>query len=208
MKPKLILGLALVLSGGLLGCSTTAKPRAKANTLNPPNAELVGKWAGFPEGFKLNMVFEPVTNTEAVFGHPTWVCRYENAEQSLTSFRIMFFKPGMLWATSTRRTQMSNLIEDAVAKKRLKATSKSLLEIPFQTVTLSSGRKQYFMCLGITHGGGTLAGFCFEPNYDLLVVEDFAEDSRLPEKAIKQPITATNDLRVVFGNVKAFLDAQ
>ncbi|MEY2465761.1 MAG: hypothetical protein QOD03_282, partial [Verrucomicrobiota bacterium] len=173
---------------------------------NPPSAEQVGKWAGFPESFKLNMASKPVTNTEAVFGHPAWVCRYENAKQSLTSFTIMFFEPGKLFGA--KRTVWIKLVEETVARKRMNGASESLLENPFQIVVLPNGRKVYFTMLGITHGGGTLMGFCYERNYDLLVLEDFAEDDRLPEKRMQQPVTATNDLHVVFAKVKTFLDAQ
>jgi len=45
MKPKLILGLALVLSGGLFGCSTTTQPTSAELTW--PNVA-AGTWAFVP----------------------------------------------------------------------------------------------------------------------------------------------------------------
>ena len=200
MKPKLLLCLALVLSGVLSGCKST-------RVFIPPSAIQVGEWAGFPDNFQLNRISKPLTNNEASFcGKLMFDCHYENRARSLVTFEIEVFEPGTCWGTN--RTVMTKLIEEYVAKKKPSAKTQSLLKDPFQIDTLPNGRKVYFAVLGITHGGGTLMGFSYGKNYDLMVLEDFAEDSRLPEEEMKQPVSPTNDLRVVFGKVKVFLDAQ
>ena len=74
MNPKIILCLALVLSGGVFGC----KPR---HIPSPPSADQVREWAGFPADFQLQDTSESMTNNDAerksIFGKPIWAWAYE-----------------------------------------------------------------------------------------------------------------------------------
>ena len=83
------------------------------------------------------------------------------------------------------------------------------LQKMIQIITLPNGRKAYFSVLGFGPGGIGFVGFSYERDYDLMVTEvRDANDDVAGEKHIKNPISPTNDLPVIFGNVETFLEAQ
>ena len=106
MKPKLLLSLALVLSGTLGGCKRHPVP-------SPPSAEQVRAWAGFPDGFQLNTVSELTKGNESVLGN-LWGYVYENSDHSLVSFEVSLFEPGTLWGTN--RAKATEAIEKGAEK--------------------------------------------------------------------------------------------
>ena len=204
MKPKIRLCLALVLSGGLFGCGTRQIPSA-------PSAEQVRTWAGFPDSFRLQAKVETVTNqskeSKSMLGKLVWGCTYENPERSLVTLTITVSQPGTLW--DTNHTQYPKHIEELVAKMRGLKDLNEFSKKTDQIVTLPNGHKAYFTVFGFGPGGEGLIGFCYERDYDLMVMEDFStEHGVAPDKQIKNPVSPTNDLPVIFGKVEAFLEAQ
>jgi hypothetical protein len=203
MNPTMILFLALILSGGLLGCKPRHIPSA-------PNAEQVGEWAGFPAGFQLHAASEAMRHgdveSQSIMGKPIWEYSYKNSKRSLVSFEIVVCQRGTLWGTN--RTQATKTVEKQVARMRsLKELDKELKKA-IQIILLANGRQAYFTVLGFGPGGTGLVGFSFERDYDLMVTEDFDADVDEPEKRMKNPISPTNDLSVFFGKVETFLEAQ
>ena len=149
--------------------------------------------------------------TQSMIGKPIWGYMYKNAEHSLVSFEIVACKRGTLWGTN--RMQTPKIVEKQVAllrtSKNRDGTVEKDFEKDFQISTLPNGRKAYFTVLGFGPGGTGLVGFSYERDYDLMVTEDFdAEDDVPAEKQMKNPISPTNDLPVLFGKVETFLDAQ
>jgi hypothetical protein len=204
MKLKILLCLALVLSGLLPGC----KPR---HIPSPPSADQVREWAGFPAGFQLQATLESMTNadneSQSMIGKPIWGCTYANPKRSLASFEIIVCKRGTLWGTN--RTQALKMVEKQVALMRSLKSPDEFVKKAFQIIPLPNGRKAYFTVLGFGPGGTGLVGFSYEHDYDLMIGEDFdAEHGRPAEKQIKNPISPANDLPVIFGKVETFLDAQ
>lgn len=199
MNPKLLLGLALVLCGAWLGCRARHVP-------SPPNVEQVRTWAGFPSDFQLQTTTNEDHEDQSFIGKPVWDYTYQNTGNSLVSFGIAVFEHGTL--RGTNRDRFPKVVEQQISKMRTLHDSSSE-QYAFQTVTLANGRKAYFTVLGFGPGGMSLAAFCYERDYDLLVTEDFdAEDDVPADKRMKNPISPTNDLPVFFGKVEAFLEAQ
>ena len=210
MKPKILLCLAIVLSGGVFGCKGLHIP-------SPPSADDVREWAGFPADFQLQATSGPMRDkdpqTQSMIGKPIWDYYYENPKRSLVAFEIIVCQSGTLWGTN--RTQAPQKVEKQIALMRsLKSPGNGdkvdevFKKTAFQIIPLSNGHKAYFTMLGFGPGGIGLAGFCYERDYDLLVMEDFSTDDGPPENRMKNPISPTNDLPVVFGKVEAFLAGQ
>lgn len=67
MNPKLLLALALILGGGLLGWHIARRHHTEVflERLQPPSADQVKKWAGFPEKSHLTLL----TNFPGDVGH-------------------------------------------------------------------------------------------------------------------------------------------
>ncbi len=114
---------------------------------------------------------------------------------------------GTLWGTN--RTQAPKIVEKQVAlMQTLKSLNESSKE-EFQVIRLPNGGKACFTVLGFGPGGTGLCGFSYERDYDLMVTEDFDAENDLPaEKQMKNPISPTNNLPVLFGKIETFLDAQ
>jgi hypothetical protein len=192
--------LALALSCVLSGC---ASPRIPAM----PTADQVSSWAGFPGAFLLQT--ESVTNlgAEPSFGKLIWGAEYKNPARSPVSLSISVFQPGTLWGTN--RAAMPASIEKQIARMQQMKTRDDFLKNAFQIIALPHGRKAYFTVLGFGPGGIGLAGFSYGPDYDLMVTEDVdAEDGPPDVNRIKDPVSPTNDLPVVFGKVATFLGTQ
>jgi hypothetical protein len=232
MKPKLILCLALVLSGGLFGCSTNP-PVAETRVFDypsgvtnenvlpglgksfsipfPPNANQVGEWAGFPADFQLQTTANQDEQSQSWFGKPIWGYMYENTKHSLVHFEIAVCQPGTLWGTN--HTQLPQMLEQQVAKmqalKNPIGNDQKELQEMIQIITLPNGRKAYFSVLGFGPGGIGFVGFSYERDYDFMVTEICdASDDVAGEEQIKNPISPTNDLPIIFGKVETFLEAQ
>jgi hypothetical protein len=208
MKPKLILCLALVLSGGLFGCKPHHIPSA-------PSADQVREWAGFPAGFQLQITSESTTNmdseSQSMLGKPIWDYMYENTKHSPVHLGIAVCQRGTLWGTN--RIKLPKMLEQQVAKmqalKNPIGNDQKELQKMIQIITLPNGRKAYFSVLGFGPGGIGFVGFSYERDYDLMVTEDCdANDDVAGEEHIKNPISPTNDLAFIFGKVETFLEAQ
>jgi hypothetical protein len=171
----------------------------------------VREWVGFPAGFQLQATSESITNAArdslAAWGKPVWGYTYENRNRSLVRLEIAVFQSGTLWGTN--RTMMPKEVEKQIARMRS-------LGLPdgdeffrlYQVAPLPNGDAAYFTVMGFGPGGTGLGGFAYERDYDLLVMEDISADYDEPERRMKNPISPTNDLPVLFRQVAAFLDAQ
>jgi hypothetical protein len=214
MKPKILLCLALVLIGGVFGC----KPR---HIPSPPSADQVREWAGFPADFQLQATAQSMENndaeTQSMLGKPIWAFSYDNPKRSLIEFQITVCQSGTLWGTN--RTQAPKRVEKQIASMRsleinsgaeFKADSSdhAFFTNAIQILPLPNGHKAYFTVLGFGPGGTGLVGFCYERDYDLIVMEDFENEDVPVEERMKNPISPTNDLPVLFGKIEKFLDAQ
>jgi hypothetical protein len=152
-----------------------------------------------------------------MIGKPIWVFSYENPNRSLITFEIRACQSGTLWGTY--RTQAPKSVEKQIASirsletqsgEKFKADSHQdkFFTNAIQIRPLPNGHKAYFTILGFGPGGTGLVGFCYERDYDLIVMEDFENEDVPVEERMKNPIRPTNDLPVFFGKVEAFLDAQ
>ena len=213
MNPKLILGLALVLVGGLFGCSTSNQPstKAKAGTLNPPSAEQLRIWVGYPESVHFNLVTNN-PNREiwlTKFGKLKWVYAYEHRKgRSFDRFEIAVFEPGAVIGTNRANIDRYYKQRDEklglVLGKAITNESINSLLSAVEVKTLPSGRKSY----------GTLAGFSqcrfsFHTDFDLMVTEFYdSMDNYQPEEKLYPLDHAVDKFYELFTNIDEFLDGR
>jgi hypothetical protein len=195
MKPKLILCVALVLSGGLFGCSTTAQRNAISRTPEPPSAEQVSKWGGFPEGTHLNLATNFSSQDFVSFekmGKLKWAGVYEYRKgRSSESYTIALFEPGTLWRTN--RANFIKHIED-----RAKANKDKSID---DVITLPDGQKIYY--------ASAFGFFSFHPDFDLLIILSLdSRDDYPPEERIEIPANASDKFYELFKNVDELLDSE
>jgi len=147
------------------------------------------------------------SESKSIFGTLFWIGTYENPQRSLVSLTISLSQPGTLLGTN--QTRFQKMIEEQIAQTRISKDVKEFDKKAEQVITLPNGRKAYFSVFGLGPGGSGLIGFSYERDYDLMVMEDFStEHGARAEEQIKNPVSPTNDLPVIFRQVETFLQKQ
>jgi len=192
MKPKLLLGLALVLGGGWFGCSTSAQPHAKSisRTPNPPSADQVRNWVGYSDSVHFNLMTNYSDSEIAKFGKLKWRRVYEYRKgRSFDGYAIAVFEPGTLWGTN--RTATLNHFDNQT-------------NVFMRVLTLPSGRKSYGFLAGFYPGR-----FSFHKDFDLMITEYGDSYSTYPPEEQLEPLpNPAEDFINLFRNVDEFLDNQ
>jgi hypothetical protein len=199
-------GVTLVAVAGLSGCLRPTGQHAGATLRVPPapTAEQVRAWAGYPESFQLSAV--PVTPgpKQHPWGKLMWGCHYGSSERSLVDYQIALFEPGTLWGTN--RAKMIERVEQVVAQIKsaeIRPDKDNSIDVR------PDGSKAYFCVMVFGPGGGTVGGFAFHPQYDLLVLMscDY-EDDTLPEKRMKDPVVPAVELPDLFKKIEEYVATQ
>ena len=214
MNLKLILGLALVLSSGLFGCSTTAQQQAKTTTRtpNPPSAEQVRTWVGYPESVHFNLVTNCPNAEITKLGKLKWRCVYEYRKgRSFDGYGIAVFEPGTL-IVGTNRANIDTFykkIEEMIRQPLEKSgvitneIAKNILSV-MGVKTLPSGRKSYGFLAGFYPGR-----FSYHPDFDLMITEYGDSYSTYPPAEQLEPLpNPAESFFNLFKNVDDFLDSQ
>ncbi len=190
---KLILCLALVLSGGWLGCLPVTR------TLNPPDAEQVRKWAGFSESTHLTAT-NVASDYIEISGKFKWARAYENRKgRSLESYTIALYEPGTLFGT--KRTALTNRIEQTVKTNKFASEDFKLIA---DIRTLPNGQKAYAFPLGFD-----ASLFTFHRDFDLLVIWSLDSRDNYPsDERIERSAHPSDTFYELFKNVDEFLNSQ
>jgi hypothetical protein len=221
MKPKLILCLALALSGGLFVCHIAWQQHVQSflGRLRPPSADQVKKWAGFPENTHLTMLTNVPDHIwygddDIHLGKFKWFWAYEDRKGSnFTCLVIAVYEPGALWPTN-RAKFMHSLKQSYKEIQKVQAKEEKLPGVVAKEgvnmaqeilpITMPNGQKSYGFLFGLSP-----ARFAFHPEFDVLAYEDAEPDSyddRYPPADLTA--TATNSFSEFFTNVDAFITSQ
>jgi hypothetical protein len=221
MKPKLILCLALVLSGGLLAWHIARQQQAKAflERLRPPSVDQVKKWAGFPESTHLTMLTNvpddlgyDKDDADNSLGKFKWFWTYEDRKGSnFTRVVIAVFEPGGFWPTKrallinaskqiyNKYSEQKHLDKENSENKEGEALAREM-----GPMTTPNGQKSYGMLMGLAPGR-----FALHPEFDVWACE-YSKPISYDERYPPADLTAmpTNSFSEFFTNVDAFLTSQ
>jgi len=222
MKPKLILCLAIVLSGGLLAWHIARQQLAIAflERLRPPSADQVKKWAGFPESAHLTMltnVPDDLRNDNNDVDNPIrnfkWLWIYEDRKGSnFTRVVIAVFEPGGFWPA--KRALVIKASEQGYKKfseqkhpdkENSENKEGEALARELGPMTMPNGQKSY----GLFLFGFSPTRFAPHREFDLLAGEYTKPDSydrRYPPSDLTE--VGTNYFSEFFTNVDAFITSQ
>jgi hypothetical protein len=220
MKPKLILCLALVLSGGLFVCHIAWQQHVQSflERLRPPSVDQVKKWAGFPESTHLTML----TNVPDDLGHDNndddsigkfkWFWTYEDRKGSnFTRVVIAVFEPGGFWPT--KRALIINASKQVYKKyseqkhpdkENAVAKEGEAFAREMGPMTMPNGQKSYGMLMGLAPG--RLAP---HPEFDVVAweyTEPDSYDERYPPADLTE--VGTNYFSEFFTNLDTFITSQ
>jgi len=221
MKPKIILCLALVLSGGLVVCHIAWQQHVQffLERLRPPSTDQVKKWAGFPESAHLTMLTNVPddfgffnVDGDNPFGKSKWLWFYEDRKGSnFTRVVIAVFEPGGFWPKKRALiikaseqvyktfSEQKHLDKENSENKEVEALAREL-----GPITMPNGQKSYGMLMGLAPGR-----FALHPEFDVWACEYTEPDSydeRYPPADLTE--VGTNAFSKFFTNVDAFLTSQ
>ena len=221
MKPKLILCLALVLSGGLFVCHIAWQQHVQSflERLRPPNVDQVKKWAGFPESTHLTLL----TNVPDDLGHDNndddsigkfkWFWTYEDRKGSnFTRVVIAVFEPGGFWPAkraliipASKQVCKKYSEQKHPDKENAVAKEGEIFAREMGPMTMPNGQKSY----GLLLFGFSPTRFAPHREFDLLAGE-YAKPDSYDERYPPADLTAmpTNLFSEFFTNVDAFITSQ
>ena len=222
MKPKLILCLALALGIGLLGWHIAWQQHVQSflERLQPPSADQVKKWAGFPEGTHLTMLTNIPADFEFFnvagdnsFGKFKWFWTYEDRKGSnFTRVVIAVFEPGGFWAAkrasiikASEQTYKTFSEQKHLDKKNAVYKQGEALARELGPMTMPNGQKSY----GLFLFGFSPTRFAPHRKFDLLAGEYAKPDSydgRYPPADLTE--VGTNYFSEFFTNLDAFITSQ